>query len=112
MIVAASKTSRDYNGGTYQDLTTNETLWIPSGREIFGSMSFEQTGPIYSGVFSSSSTRIKKKYGTGSSEDWWLRSALTSILFGDVNIDGDCYVERANKTYGIALGFCVGASQS
>ena len=109
MIVAASKTSRDYNGGTPQDLTTNETLWIPSYREIFGGTSYEQTGPIYSGVFSSSSTRIKKRYGTGSSARWWLRSASGSSNFSYVTNDGGYFDGDASGTIGVALGFCTKA---
>lgn len=106
MIVAVSKISRDYNGGTSQDLTTNETLWIPSYREIFGGTSYEQTGPIYSGVFSSSSTRIKKKYGTGSAYYWWLRSASSASRFGCVNNYGGSISSNADYASGVVLGFC------
>ena len=111
MIVAASKTSRYYNGVTLQDLTSTEELWIPSYREIFGGTSYEQSGPVYSSLFSSSSTRIKKKYGTGSASFWWLRSVITgnASYFGRVNSSGNSGDNLANYNSGVVLGFCTGA---
>jgi len=114
MIVPASKTSRDYNGGSPQDLTSIETLWIPSYREIFGGSSYEQSGPVYSSLFSSATTRMKKKYGTGSADYWWLRSAYTSNAtnFSRVNSNGNDSYNGARNAYGVVLGFCTGAIPS
>ena len=50
-LKAVAKTSRDYNGGSQRDLTTNEKVWIPSYREIFGGTSYEQTGVIYNMIY-------------------------------------------------------------
>lgn len=114
MIVPVSKISRDYNGGSPQDLTSIEILWIPSYREIFGGSSYEQSGPVYSSLFSSSTTRIKKRYGTGSASSWWLRSANTtsSYNFRCVNSDGDSNRYGASSTDGVVVGFCTGAIPS
>lgn len=108
MIVAASKTSRGYNGGTPQDLTTNETLWIPSYREIFGeTYYYEQTGVIYNTIYKDTASRIKAKVD-GSSADWWLRSAESSNYFRWVYADGNASISSANSTHGVAIGFCLG----
>lgn len=116
MIVPASKTSRDYNGGSPQDLTSIETLWIPSYREIFGGSSYEQSGPVYSNLFSSAAARIKKRYGTGSASSWWLRSANASnaAYFRYVSSGGGSGNDYgvANGTRGVVVGFCTGAIPS
>lgn len=113
MIVPASKTSKDYNGGSLRDLTSIETLWIPSYREIFGGTSYEQSGPIYSTLFPDKTNRIKKKYGTGRADVWWLRSAYDSgatdfRYIGSEGKYGNIF-NGANITFGVVLGFCTGA---
>lgn len=112
MIVAASKTSRDYNGGTSRDLTNNFELWLPSYREIFGSSQrYESSGPIYN-IFSDIENRKKTLVDGTNVDEWWLRTAHTvegyfmQVRWGDYNW------HHADTNAYIAIGFCVGASQS
>lgn len=114
MIVPASKISRDRNGSSPRDITSIETLWIPSYREIFGGTNYEKSGPIYSTLFPDQTSRVKKKYGTGSEGSWWLRSAETIISYGFVYVGSNGISNQNNSfmTYGVVLGFCTGAIPS
>ena len=80
-IKTVSKTS--YDKTTSADLTSDETIWLPSAREVFGGNTYEQSGPIYSGLFTNATTRIKNV-------NWWLRSASSSsaINFRYVSVSG------------------------
>ena len=96
---------------TYKDVTTSSTLslsdtvWIPSGREIFGGTTYEDSGCDYTGYFNSATRRIK--YNTsGSASGWWLRSANSATNFYNVNSGGNSHNSSANGAYGVALGFC------
>ena len=110
MIVPAVKTSRDYNGGSPKDLTSTLDLWIPSYREVFGGTSYEQSGPVYSGLFADADSRTKLKYGTSTAAEWWLRSVDTSSAshFRCVHNNGYGNTSGASSSYGVALGFCTG----
>ena len=109
MIVPVQKTSRQKDPSD-ADLTTTEELWIPSYREVFGGTSCEATGPVYSSLFKDSASRIKKKYGTGSADFWWLRSAGSSTYFRCVLSIGGYYGSDASNSRGVVLGFCTKAA--
>lgn len=87
------------------DQETQDKLWIPSAREVSGGSSYEQTGPVYSGLFPDNSSRIKYNQ-SGSTRLWWLRSALSQAGFrvvysgGYISSDGDAYYARS-----VAVGF-------
>lgn len=115
-VAAAIKTvvKTNYNNdssGTsasaYRD-TTNDDVWIPSKREIFGGTDHETEGPIYSVVYSDANSRKKMKVGATSAYNWWLRSACPGIayffrlVFSNGNLAGD----YASSSLGVALGFC------
>lgn len=124
MIVAANKSCRDrytdpldgHYAGSY-DISTNLELWIPSMREISEKREFtvETTGPSYSSLFNNDGKRIKYKLGDNIiANSWWTRTAYPNdtSFYCISNTGKDNYVPDANTTQGIALGFCVGASQS
>lgn len=106
-IKEVNKTSRS-KSPTDTVLTSAETVWIPSSREIFGGSTYEDSGPEYTTVFNNSTNRIKKEggYGLGSAGNWWLRSANSANSFRYV----DRYGYEGNASAGIAsglvLGFC------
>ena len=106
LIKPVSKTS--YDKTTAADLTSTEKLWIPSAREIFGGTSYEQSGPVYSGIFKDSTSRKRAVFGSSSFAYWWLRSAYSysGTNFRRV-VDGG-YVGNytASISYGVCLGFC------
>ena len=105
-IVPAIKTSYDYT--TSSTITTTDTVWIPSYREIFGDYYYETSGCDYTDFFTDSTSRIKKYGLSGSASHWWLRSAGNSIAsyFGCVYSSGDSGYKNAISTYGVVLGFC------
>ena len=88
------------------DQETQDKLWLPSAREVFGDSSYEQTGPTYTTLFSSPAKRIKYSQ-SGSSGSWWLRSAYSTSYFRDVSSGGGDGSGNALSTYYVVLGFCI-----
>lgn len=109
MIRPSKKTSRDYNNGSPRDIISNDEIWIPSYREIFGGTSYEQSGPIYN-VFYNSNQRRRKTNINASFTEWWLRTVYDSTDFGGVYYNGTFMAPSADNTKGVALGFCTGES--
>lgn len=91
---------------TKDGCVTQDKLWIPSHREVFGESTYEETGPVYSNLFNSASTRTKYEQN-GSSSYWWLRSAKAATAFCYVTNSGNAYNNRADYDFGVVLGFCV-----
>lgn len=73
-IKPVTKISHDYT--TAADLTSIERLWIPSAREIFGSETYEKSGPTYNNVISP-----KKIYSGSSYGEWWTRTAHATSAY-------------------------------
>lgn len=88
------------------DQVTQDKLWLLSAREVFGGTSYEQTGSVYSSLFSSSAARIRRNQ-SGSAYLWWLRSASSVYYFRYVDGGGNASDNGANSTYGVVLGFCI-----
>jgi len=113
-IKPVTKISYDYS--TSSNITTTDSVWIPSEYEMTGTTDIaEKTGACYTGLFgtvahsSPSTSRIKKHNpcGTGSAGGWWLRSASSALRFHCVGSSGvgDSSVGAATS-YGLVLGFC------
>ena len=86
--------------------TTTDDVWIPSNHEIFGTTSYETTGPVYTTIYNNATARTK--YRSGSAYYWWLRSAYSTTYFRYVDNNGIGKNSSAPGTYGVALGFCLG----
>lgn len=106
-IKPVSKTSYDKTSGG--DLTSTEKLWIPSGREIFGGSSYEQSGPVYNSIYTDANSRKKMVYGASSATLWWLRSAYSDYNSGFrvVLNSGIVSGNGASGSFGVCLGFCL-----
>lgn len=92
------------SGEVFTEMSSVETIWIPSTREIFGI--YESTGPVYS-----PSTRIR--YNGNNPIFWWLRSGLFdgkdgADFFGNVDDSGLDYAAAASGARGVVPGFCLG----
>lgn len=92
------------SGEVFTEMSSVETIWIPSTREIFGI--YESTGPVYS-----PSTRIR--YKGNDPIFWWLRSGFFDGKdgangFRRVNDFGDDTVDLASNAIGVVPGFCLG----
>ena len=103
-IVAVTKDY--YDAKTSSRLTISDTVWIPSEYEIFGTTSYENSGTLYTGVFTDATSRIKKFGLNGSASVWWLRSAFSGAYFRCVYGNGGADVSSAGFAYGVVLGFC------
>ena len=90
--------------------TTNDTLFLFSEVEVFGSTthSVAGEGTQYS-IFTSNSSRIKKQGDTGSTAYWWERSpnASNSTYFCLVGGEGLAGSVGAGNARNICFGFCI-----
>lgn len=92
---------------TKDGCVTQDKLWIPSHREVFGESTYEENGPVYSGLFPDQNSRVKYSQ-SGSVDYWWLRSASSVLYFRGVGTYGNAYQYYANdSTFGVVLGFCI-----
>lgn len=108
-IKEVTKYSRSYDAANSlypQNAVTQDRLWIPSQREIFGGTNYETAGNDYTGIFKDSASRIRKKY-QGSANNWWLRSVDNSNVVRSVSHNGNEYNYHASDSYGVVLGFCI-----
>lgn len=109
-LVTVTKNQQSLNTAAAKEAqTTSDDIWIPSKYEIFGDKLTGETAdmPKYTGLFTVSSVRIKKKTGNSSASEWWMRSANNYRTFHGTSTRG--YSVGTNVTtseYGIALGFC------
>lgn len=92
------------SGEVFTEMSSVETIWIPSTREIFGI--YESTGPVYS-----PSTRIR--YNGNDPIFWWLRSGFFhevggALVFRRVRGDGIDVGDDASNANGVVPGFCLG----
>lgn len=104
-IKEVTKTYEYRTNGT-QTLSTTDTVFIPSAREIFGGTSYESSGIDYTDVFNSSNARIKYNGLSTSASFWWLRSAYSATYFRCVGSSGAVTNFDANIAIGVALCFC------
>lgn len=108
-IKEVTKYSRSYDAANSlypQNAVTQDRLWIPSQREIFGGTNYETAGNDYTGIFKDSESRIRKKY-QGSAGWWWLRSAFSNKYVRGVNDTGNESSSLPSNFYGVVLGFCI-----
>lgn len=87
-------------------LSTTDTVWIPSVKEMYGGSDQynESQGAMYSSFFSYCS----KKQGMSSySSTYWLRSSSSSYTFHSVNTSGIRQPASASETRGLVVGFCI-----
>lgn len=84
---------------------SQESLWIPSAREV--GLSIETNGPVYSQIYSSSSARVKNQGPAGGTVAWWLRSTSDGSHFRVVNSSGAIDTSDAMTARGVVIGFCL-----
>lgn len=92
------------SGEVFTEMSSVETIWIPSDHEIFGI--YESTGPVYN-----PSTRIRFKDNTGTKISWWLRSGYSSMEGGAVgfrSVSAYGIGDEVPHGAGVVPGFCLG----
>ena len=110
-IVSVKKSyrSRTPEAGT---LISDDEIWIPSYKEV-GLLDYaESTGVTYPILFSSGTstsankTRIKKD-SSGSTANWWLRSAMSNTNFMYISVNGSMSNNVATYSMNrVVFGFC------
>ncbi len=93
-------------------ISSSDTIWIPSGREMFGAdNAFEDEGPEYLTAFPDDASRQKQRIGVSVPSWWWLRSASGNggldDGFNNVRYDGSYgFNFIAYDDGGVVVGFC------
>ena len=109
-IVEVNKYTRIFNtseNAVANDLTQDD-VWIPSNREIFGGTVRETSGVSYSTSFPDNTSRTKQKTGSSYTSEWWLRTAYVATEFLSIengSANNDCL---SGYDRGVVLGFCLG----
>ena len=105
-IKSVNKTYYDYASSSTK--VSADSIWIPSFREVGFGTTKEDSGVIYSGIFTDNAARIKNDglYALGTAATWWLRSASNGNAFCNVGASGSSYNYGASASYGVVFGFC------
>lgn len=107
-ICSVQKYSRIFNTSEAQvnNDPTNDLLWVPSYREMFGSTIVESSGSVYTGWFSNNNRRTKIRYS--SARAYYTRSAYNDNGFYTVTTAGSANDASSQSTStGLCVGFCV-----
>lgn len=100
---------------TYYDAKASETkiiidtLFTPSAKEVAASVSpMEDSGVVYSDIFSDNNSRIKNIGLTSAASLWWLRSSSSGRgdFFRSVIGSGGISGGEPSLLYGVSFGFC------
>ncbi|MBR3165640.1 MAG: hypothetical protein IKF16_05670, partial [Lachnospiraceae bacterium] len=106
-------TKYSYSRSDEGTISSNDSIWIPSAREVFeiddlrNGEYHEGSGADYSSAFSDDEYRVKIMAGTSDASQWWLRSAYYGSSFDDVSWNGSSGYANANYEGGVAIGFCL-----
>ena len=106
---AIEPASISYNTASGSALSTCEdSLWLPSEREVFGSSSYDSAGEQLA-WYAEANTKVKDISFDGAwmESPWWLRSVHGSSHFRAVNSDGDANYYYATYVTGVAPCFCI-----
>jgi hypothetical protein len=91
-----------------ETISSIDTIWIPSRREVFGmNCAYEDKGPEYIEAFPDDVYR-KKQHTSATEHSWWLRSNTYTFPnnFSTVTEDGFGWYDNPSNTGGVAIGFC------
>lgn len=94
-----------------QTSTIEDTIWIPSAKEIGHTGVVQDDGVTYASVFNSNNSRVK--YDIDSPNWWWLRTTPPSsssrfyIISPYGAVQSASSYTSANKKYGVVFGFCL-----
>ena len=101
-----------YDRTTSSTLTSNDSIWIPSAREILltSSRGYENNGVSYTSFIKENNRRkALVTNGPTDSTEWWLRSTsnANSTSFQTVNMNGiGGNYAYSNREHGVCIGFC------
>lgn len=93
-------------GGSGQETTTFDKLWLPSKYEVQGYG--ESSGVRYDKIYPDNSSRRKVRASGTTHSAWWLRSRASSSQYYDVSSQGAVQQESSTYKRAFAFGFCLG----
>ena len=86
---------------SYTTYTTEDKIWVPSSRELYGTQYGEDSGCDYADFFTDNSSRIKYKAWTQYDAKGWIVRTAERV----VSTDGSL-ASGAVMGYGVVFGFC------
>lgn len=110
-IREVTKYSYWYN--TRTGVASTDTIWIPSGGEVFyadlSKWFAKGDGVHYVDVFFNDETRIRRRDGETGISWWWLRSEFSNQpnQYDSVKEDGSYINTSADSEGGVLIGFCL-----
>lgn len=113
-VIATVKVKAAKSGTDGTLVESEDTLFLPAERELFGSRSYSRTEEWnalqqwqYYAANNTNDARVKKR--NGSANYWWERSPYSgnSGSFCGVYSSGSAYYGNASGSYGVAPGFCI-----
>ena len=109
-------TKYSYSYEEQKGVTSKDTIWIPSVREVFPAGyddwtddSREKEGVSYTSVFTDDETRKRSRDGESGASWWWLRSVYADSHFTNFNyVYTDGSIDELSALYegGVVVGFC------
>ena len=87
-------------------LESEDSVWIPSYREVWSSSRWETDGAMYTEYFNRIGEFPIKCDTSGTGIKWWLRSARGSTQFNSISAGGGIVWDNANVSSGVVIGFC------
>ena len=98
-----------YDGVAGETKTINRKVWLLSSKEVgfTGTSCKEDSGYVYSDVFTSSNSSRVKYNSSGSASSWWLRASYSASYPAFVNNNGNFNTTDAYNSYGVVFGFCL-----
>ena len=101
-----------YNYTSRSTLSTNESVWLFSAKEVGFSGTYCESDGIRYDYFNSDKRRKTTKRN-GDQSSWWLRTAMSSTKFRGVSRFGNSDANNGGEpaigsNSGVVIGFCIG----
>ncbi len=110
VIKKVDKVTLSSGNQTTSFTTSSDSLFLFSEKEVISttfSSGLSGEGSTY--AYWSNTTTSRKKYRSGSTSSWWLRSPSTNSedMFYYVGTSGSAVGNSANYAHGVSFGFCI-----
>ena len=93
--------------GEIEEIESQDRVWIPSVREVFGRTNYENEGAYYSILLGDSASRIKTKKDSATAIKWRSRSGRSGSMLTGVDVNGTLdTMQYGYITYAVVIGFC------
>lgn len=105
-LVLVNKTYFNYD--SYSTEMLPGKIWIPSYREVRCRDGLENSGVMYTGIFSEDNDAGRIKLYNGTATDWWLRSHSDEDDYCQISINPTGSTSCSElQELGVVIGFCL-----